>query len=272
MVRASVGHFLLLVLAASFVASGASAQTAGTPLAQACKQTGIYLKPYSFDTLMDKPFKLKLETCVDGTAWSNLFNFKLRFAGRLDEVSKSVDAFVNKPTAPCADGSNNYVKITSLTVRTEPAVGTQQPVYLDALADVTNCKPVSFDADMTVKVKFSLNINNLKMINYDPEISVKPKNVDSGWLRNIQNKFWVNLLRSSIVDKTKSELEKVLSAYRNVLADYREEITLFKPVVRSLEFRTDGDAILSDLRIDARLPQQVIEKQSIHLINMLQLK
>lgn len=272
MVRAFVGHFLLLVVAASFGAPGASAQSAGTPLALACKQTGIYLKPYAFDTLMDKPFKLKLETCVDGTAWSNLFNFKLRFAGRLDDVRKSLDAFINKPTAPCADGSSNDIKITSLNVRTEPAVQTQQPVYLDVLADVTNCKPVRFDADMAVKVKFSLNINNLKMINYDPEISVKPKDVDSSWRQNIQNKILVNLLRSSIIGKTKVKLDEVLSAYRNVLADYKEEITLFKPVVRSLEFRTDGDAILSDLRVDARLPQQVIEKQSVHLINMLQLK
>lgn len=147
------------LIAVLFVLSWTSAtlaQQATTPLAQTCQQRGIFLGPHRFEKLLDKPFKLNVETCLDGTAWSDLFNFNLRFAAKLDNVQQSVDAFVNQQTNKC-EGRDLSVKVTSLDVESQPAVREQQAMKLSISADMLQCSFPYVGAELSIDVPLALN-------------------------------------------------------------------------------------------------------------------
>lgn len=259
--RAIQGGLFVIALAVSVWSTGAVAQN--SPLAAVCRKAGIYVGPQNFQQLQDKPFKLKLETCLDGTAWTNLFNFKLRFDAKLDRLQDTVDAFLNSTLDTC-DGHDYSVKITSLDVDTEPPVKDQQHVTLAFDAKATRCSFPRFSVDVSVEVPLALNIYSLRIIYTEPVVTL-PR----GWSAYV---VYIPGLKNYIVTQTVAQIDPYLKNYKDILADYRDRIELFRPVVKKLVISTDKNTVSANLALDARVPKRLVEEQSIAWVNYLQLK
>lgn len=255
---------LLIALFLVATVPAAQAQSGNTPLAKTCQRRGIYLEPRHFATLQDKPFKFDVETCLDGTAWSKLFNFHLQFAGKLANLQKSVDAFINTVTDTCENRSSQ-VKVTSVDVYTQPARGAQQPIYATIGAEASQCGVPYINADLSIKLHLALNTQTLRMIAYEPDVTVRPKNEFWSWVL-------VNVFRTRILNEVKQQVQQLIDQYKDTLAENSNKIELFKPVVKRLTLKTAKDAVAADLVLDARLPQKVVEDQSVVWIDYLKLK
>ncbi|MBI1202732.1 MAG: hypothetical protein GC182_09505 [Rhodopseudomonas sp.] len=246
------------------VTQAAFAQTADTPLGKVCQRRGIYLKPHHFESLQGKPFKFDVETCLDGTAWSKLFNFHLQFDTKLANLQKSVDAFINTVTDTCENRSSQ-VKVTSVNVFTRPAVGSQQPVFATIGADAWQCSFPYIHADLKIDLHLALNTQNLRAIAYPTHVMVRPKNT-------VKDRFFVGWFHDRILNETTQQVQQLIDQYKDTLAENSNKIDLFKPVVKKLTVKTRDDVVAADLVLDARLPEKVVEDHSVVWIDYLKLK
>lgn len=198
-------RWVLLVAALAVAAPFhvALSQPAKTPLARACQKVGIHVGPHRFETLQGKPFKLALETCLDGTAWTNLFNFNLRFDAKLDNVQDCVDAFINSKVNSC-DGKDYAVIVKSLDVDSASPVKDQQNIALAFDAVATRCAFPKFTADLSVKVPLSLNICTLRVVHGQPVVTIQKRGL-VGWAA-----VYIPGLREYIAAQTVAQIERYL--------------------------------------------------------------
>jgi hypothetical protein len=259
------------LLFAALMGSGCeSAVAQTTSLATACRKTGIYIGPRNFQTLQDKPFKLSAEGCLDGTAWSSLFNFKIRLKAKLDDIQSTVEEFLNKDYNTCT-GRDVAVRVTSLDVDSKPAVKEQQDMILSAAADLLQCSGARVAAQMTVEVPFKLNTQTLRVIYEKPQIEVWAKRSGNRLVR-WKDTAVVWLFRDRIRKDIAAQVEPLLEKYKNFLAENRDKIQAFQLVVKTLDIRTQDNAVSANVMLNARMPKRVVEEQTVVWINDLHLK
>src|SRR6185312_471436 len=130
----------------------------------------------------------------------------------------------------------------------------------------THCKTPKFSTQVSVKVPLKLNIYTLRAINDPPEVEVQKKGV-VGWFAS-----HVPPLKRYIASLTVAQIEPYLNDYKDILANQKDKIDLFRPVVKKLEIHTDNNTVTAKMRMDARVSKNVVEEHSVAWISQLQLK
>ncbi len=240
--------FQLAVIFALFAQPG-TAQEA--PLKKACKD--LYFGPYAYSRIRETPIDLKFEACFDGTAWTEVFNFKTTLLGNLNQLQKLVDELINSQIQVCHPNSTYAVVVGKPTINSLPPEHNTQRVNIRADANVRLCRFSRLvSADLVVEIPVVIDLKTLHLRMGEP-ITL----ASSGGALDTVSRF-VPGMKRFINEKARNTIQPYVDKVTEFQKDNEAQLRFLKPSAREITLVTSNDTLSLQVKMETKLTKEIM--------------